>query len=275
MDPMPPRLPDYDALLAISVRGAWDPDAFDLSPDRARWPALPAAVRERLTGLLAGFVVGEEAVAEHLAPFSAASGDPGLRACLDAQVVEEERHAVAARRVWAATAGRAGPGPVPARVPGDRSGPARSAAGASDPAGHAPPALVALFRERLPAVAAEAGADLTGAIALYHGLLEGVVFLAGQRTVRTLADEHGLPGVAGVFARIERDERWHVALGARVLVDAPDGAAVAARLPVEARAAADAWGTLVDDDVADAVVAAVSRRLQAVGLVDRPAAPVA
>ncbi|MDO9410465.1 hypothetical protein, partial [Patulibacter sp.] len=208
-----PRLPTYEALLAISTRGAWDPGAFDLAADRARFPGLPAPVRERLTGLLAGFVVGEEAVAEHLVPFGAGAVDPGLRACLDAQVAEEERHADAARRVWDAVC-------------------------SGDPAAHAPTALVALFRERLPAAAAGAGDDLTGAVALYHGLLEGVVFIAGQRAVRALAEEWGLPGVAGTFARIERDERWHVALGARVLADAADGARVAAALPAEAVGAA-------------------------------------
>jgi ribonucleoside-diphosphate reductase beta chain len=270
---MPPRLPDYDALLAISARGAWDPASFDLAPDRARWPALPESVRARFVGLVAGFVVGEEAVAEHLPPFSAASADPGLRACLDAQAVEEERHADAARRVWAALAG-SGPLPGGPRDARERRGLGGAEVVVPDPAPHAPPALVALFRERLPAAAAAAGEDLTGAVALYHGLLEGVVFLAGQRAVRALAEEHGLTGVAGVFARIERDERWHVALGARVLVDAPDGATVAARLPSEARAAADAWGRLVDEGVRDAVVAAVTRRLHATGLLERPTAPV-
>jgi ribonucleoside-diphosphate reductase beta chain len=241
---MPPRLPDYDALLAISARGAWDPGAIDLAPDRDRHAGLPVDVRRRLTGLLAGFVVGEEAVAEHLVPFADGTGDPGLRACLDAQVVEEERHAVAARRVW-------------------------DAVGVGDPADHAPPALVALFRERLPAAAATAGEHLTGAVALYHGLLEGVVFIAGQRAVRALAAEWDLPGIADTFTRIERDERWHVALGARVLVEAPDGAAVAAALPAEAEAAAAVWGPLVDEDVRAAVAAGVTRRLRAVGLLDR------
>lgn len=240
------RLPTYDALLAISARGAWDPAAFDVAADRERWDALPAAVRDRLRGLLAGFVVGEEAVAEHLVPFRGATDDDGLSACLAAQVVEEERHALAALRAWDALAG-------------------------GRPEADAPPALVALFRERLPQVAADAGADLTGAVALYHGLLEGVVFLAGQRTVRALADEWALPGLAGTFGRIERDERWHIALGARVLVDAEDGAAVAARLPAEARAAADTWGPLVDRAVRDDVVRGVTRRLQAVGLLPRGA----
>jgi ribonucleoside-diphosphate reductase beta chain len=246
---VPARLPDYDALLAVSARGAWDPEAFDLGPDAARLPALPEDVRGRLTGLLAGFVVGEEAVAEHLVPFGDAAGVPGLRACLAAQVAEEERHAVAARRAWAALAPRTG-------------------GIADDPAAHAPQALVALFAERLPAAAARAGADLTGAVALYHGLLEGVVFVAGQRTVRALAEEWALPGLGATFARIERDERWHVALGARVLVDAAEGPSVARRLAADAQEAAEAWGPLVDDDVRGSVVYAVGRRLRAVGLLE-------
>lgn len=260
IDGVTSRLPTYEALLAISARGAWEPAAFDLAADRDRLDALPGPVRDRLRGLLAGFVVGEEAVAEHLAPFHGAAADPGLAACLRAQVVEEERHAVAARRAWDALGadGR----------PADTRRPA--AARRHDPAAVAPAPLVALFRERLPAVAAEARADLTGAVALYHGLLEGVVFLAGQRAVRALADAWELPALAGTFGRIERDERWHVALGARVLVDAQDGAAVAARLPVQARAAADAWGPLVDEAVRDDVVRGVTRRLQAVGLLPRP-----
>lgn len=242
------RLPGYETLLAISARGAWDPEAFDLAADAERWAGLPADVRDRLTALVASFVVGEEAVAAHLSPFVAAAASPGLRACLAAQTAEEERHAVAARRVWAALGPRVG-----GRV--------------TDPAEFAPADLVALFAERLPAAAARAGDDLTGAVALYHGLLEGVVFLAGQRAVRTLAGAWDLPGLAGTFARIERDERWHVALGARVLVDAPDGAATARRLVDAAPDAVAAWGPLVDAEVREAVVAAVGRRLRAVALV--------
>jgi ribonucleoside-diphosphate reductase beta chain len=249
---MASRLPDLDALLAISARGAWDPDAVDLRADRERWDALPDDVRDRLRGLLAGFVVGEEAVAEHLVPFQDATASPGLRACLAAQVVEEERHAYACVRAWRAMT-TDGDGVVP------------------DPADDAPSALVGLFRDRLPAVAAAAGEDLTGAVALYHGLLEGVVFLAGQRTVRALAEEWALPGLLETFARIERDERWHVALGARVLVDAVDGGSVAARLTTEAEEAAASWGPLVDDEVRRATADGVTRRLRAVGLVGRPA----
>lgn len=248
------RIPDYDALLAISARGAWDPEAFDLTADLARWPELPSDVRGRVLGLLAAFLVGEEAVAEHLAPFQAAAVDPALRSCLLAQRTEEERHAVAVARIWTAVAG-----PNEA----DLAGAAR----------RAPADLVALFADDLPRVAAAAGTDLSGAIALYHGLIEGVVFLAGQTAMRQLADEWGLTAIGGTFSRIERDERWHVTLGVRTLVDAIDGHAVAETLPARARAAADAWGPLVGEATKDDAVALVSRRLTAAGLLAVEAPP--
>ena len=248
-------IPDYDALLAISARGVWEPAAFDLAADRPQFEALSSAVQEQLLGLFAAFLVGEEAVAEHLVPFEGAAVDPALRACLQAQQVEEVRHADATMRVWTAFA--------------DPSEPPLTAA-----ARRAPDALVALFAEELPRSAATAATDLTSAIALYHGLLEGVVFLAGQTAVRELAERWGLPAVAGIFGRIERDERWHVTLGVRALVDAPDGAAIAAGLPSRARAAADSWGPLVDDATKDAAVELVTRRLTAAGLLAAPAATI-
>lgn len=245
-------IPEYDALLAISARGAWDPSAFDLTPDVSRLATLPAGVRERFLGLFSAFLVGEDAVAEHLVPFEGAAVDPELRACLEAQRVEEVRHADATARIWAAFAD-----------PED--------AGIAGAARYAPAPLVALFAEELPRTAAAAFTDLTNAIALYHGLLEGVVFLAGQTTVRELAEQWELPAVAGMFGRIERDERWHVTLGVRALVDASDGPAIAAGLPARARAAADSWGTLVDDATKDDAVALVSRRLTTAGLLGTPA----
>ena len=54
----------------IVARLQWSPEAIDLAPTRARWAELPDERRERLTTLLAGFCVAEDAVAEQLTPFA-------------------------------------------------------------------------------------------------------------------------------------------------------------------------------------------------------------
>src|SRR6187431_3684030 len=57
----------------IVARLQWNAMAIDLAPDARAWPELPAERRERLTTLLAGFCVAEDAVAEELTPFSDAA----------------------------------------------------------------------------------------------------------------------------------------------------------------------------------------------------------
>jgi ribonucleoside-diphosphate reductase beta chain len=46
------------------ARLQWDARAIDLAPDARAWPRLPAERRRRLSTLLAGFRVAEDAVAE-------------------------------------------------------------------------------------------------------------------------------------------------------------------------------------------------------------------
>ncbi|MGE4424909.1 MAG: hypothetical protein AB7G37_00490 [Solirubrobacteraceae bacterium] len=238
------RLPTYERLLAIAARGPWDPHAVDLSVDRDRIDAVAAGDRERLRGLVAGFVVAEDAVAEHLASFAPVAGDRGRAACLRAQGRDEDVHAAATRRLWAA-------------VGDDR-----------DPADLVPDAFRVLFRERLPAVAAAVGhgLPLADAVGLYHGLLEGVVFLAGQDALLDLADAHDLPGTAGIIRRIQKDERWHVSLGMRALCDLPDEERVASALHQQAPSAVAAWGHLVPQATGDAVLHALERRLRILGM---------
>ena len=62
-----PRLSTYSQIVA---KLQWEPDVIDLTPDARAWPELPDERRRRLTTLLAGFRVAEDAVAEHLTPFA-------------------------------------------------------------------------------------------------------------------------------------------------------------------------------------------------------------
>ena len=71
-------------------------------------------------------------------------------------------------------------------------------------------------------MAAELADGRTGlgeGVSLYHMLLEGVVFDAGQAALLEELDDGVLPGVREGVERVERDERWHVGFGLRCLVE--------------------------------------------------------
>src|SRR5690349_16612481 len=69
------RFGRLDSVSHIVARLQRDPTVVDLAPDGRAWPEWPKARRERVTTLLAGFCVAEEAVAEHLNPFTGATSD--------------------------------------------------------------------------------------------------------------------------------------------------------------------------------------------------------
>ena len=204
-----PRLATYSGIVA---KLQWDAAAIDLAPDARGWPALPDERRERLTTLLAGFCVAEDAVAEHLTPFADAAED------LDSMMMwifflqrrDEDRHALFFDRVAAEVLG----------LPGDT--PAQRRAAARE---HVPQALLELFEVRLPAIAAELAAGRAGildGVRLYHMVLEGAVFSAGQRALLDDLADDVLPGIREGVARVELDERWHVGFGVRCLTEAQE-----------------------------------------------------
>src|SRR3954449_13361530 len=159
----------------IVARLQWNPMAIDLTEDARAWPELPDERRERLMSLLAGFCVAEDAVAVQLTPFADAARGATLASqeSLMAWVFflqrrDEQRHARLFDRIGAEVLG------LPGDTPADRRAAARE---------HVTPAMLDLFEERLPAMAAELAegrAGLDEGVSLYHLLLEGVVFDAGQ-----------------------------------------------------------------------------------------------
>jgi ribonucleoside-diphosphate reductase beta chain len=221
----------YEHFLGLASRLQWDDAAIDLRPDAAAWP--DHGDRERLLPLIAGFCVGEASVAEWLAPFAAAA-TPAAAACFRAQERDEQRHARFFARV------------------------AREVAGAS-PEGlraHLSPEFLALFEVRLPQAAA---GELGAAVGLYHMVLEGVVFTAGQLALLELLDDR-LPGLRAGTELVLRDERWHVGFGTRCLQDAGVGPEAEAAILAEGERAAVLWAP----DQAERVVATLRRRLGAV-----------
>jgi ribonucleoside-diphosphate reductase beta chain len=250
-----PRLSTYSQIVA---RLQWEPAAIDLAADARTWPELPAERRRRLTTLLAGFRVAEDAVAEHLRPFAdvAEHVDTMMMWIFFLQRRDEDRHALFFDRVAAEVL----------RLPGDT--PAERCAAARE---HVPSALLELFEVRLPALAAELAAGRTGildGIRLYHMVLEGAVFSAGQRALLDDLADGALPGIREGVEHVERDERWHVGFGVRCLTEAQDPEVLLDHVLARATEAAAAWGDAVPVAMRESAVALCRRRLSVAGLAE-------
>ena len=251
----------------LVARLHWNPMAIDLAPDARAWPELPAERRDRLMTLLAGFCVAEEAVAEQLTPFADAAREAKLASqeSLMAWVFflqrrDEQRHARLFDRIGDEVLGLAG------ATPAERRAAARA---------HVTPALLELFEQRLPATAAELAngeRGLAEGVSLYHMLLEGVVFDAGQQALLDELADCDLPGVRAGVERVERDERWHVGFGLRCLIETQPSADVIGELLAQAEEAAAAWGDAVPAATREHSASKVARRLQAAGLIKSRAA---
>jgi ribonucleoside-diphosphate reductase beta chain len=251
----------------LVARLQWNPMAIDLTRDAREWQELSAERRRRLMTLLAGFCVAEDAVAEHLTPFSDAAREATLASqeSLMAWVFflqrrDEQRHALLFDRIGAEVLG----------LPGATAPERRAAAQA-----HLPAAFLDLFEERLPAMAAELAAGRSGlseGVSLYHMLLEGVVFDAGQHALLDDLADGALPGVREGVERVERDERWHVGFGLRCLIETKPSAAILEDLLERAEEAAAAWGDVVPAAVREQTAHKVAHRLHAARLIATPAA---
>jgi ribonucleoside-diphosphate reductase beta chain len=248
----------------IVARLQWDPMAIDLAADARAWPGFPAERRRRLTTLLAGFCVAEDAVAEHIEPFADAAREATLASheSLVAWVFylqrrDEVRHALLFDRISVEVLG------LPGATPAERRAAARA---------HVPPAVLELFEVRLPALAAELAAGRAGlgeGVGLYHMLLEGIVFDAGQRALLDDLADGALPGVREGVARIELDERWHIGFGLRCLIEAQPSPDLLDDLLVRAEVAAAAWGDAVPPATRERVAHSCAHRLSAAGLIER------
>jgi ribonucleoside-diphosphate reductase beta chain len=250
----------------LVARLQWNPAAIDVAPDAREWQELPADRRGRLMTLLAGFCVAEDAVAEQLTPFADAAREATLvsQESLMAWVFflqrrDEQRHA----RLFDRIAGEV------LELPGADAVERRAAARA-----HVPPAFLELFEERLPAMAAELAAARTGlseGVALYHMLLEGVVFDAGQYALLDDLADGALPGVRDGIERVERDERWHVGFGLRCLIETQPSTDFLDDLLERAGEAAEAWGDAVPAAMREHSARKVPHRLHAAQLIKSPA----
>jgi ribonucleoside-diphosphate reductase beta chain len=245
------------------ARLQWDARAIDLAPDARAWPTLPAERRRRLTTLLAGFHVGEGAVSQHIEPFADAARDASLASTESLvawvfflQVRDEARHALLFDRIAAEVLG------VPGASPEERRAAARA---------HVPDAVLELFEVRLPEMAAELAAGRTGlgeGVSLYHMVLEGSVFVAGQQALLDDLADGALPGVREGVTRVELDERWHIGFGLRCLIETEPSQDLLDELLARAEDAAAAWGDAVPAATRERVADMCHHRLSAVHLIE-------
>jgi ribonucleoside-diphosphate reductase beta chain len=253
-----PRLATYSQIVA---RLQWDATAINLARDVRVWPELPDDRRQRLTTLLTGFRVAEDAVAEHLVPFAerAEHVDTMMMWLFFLQRRDEDRHAQLFDRIAAEVL----------RLPGETPDERREAARA-----FVPDAFLELFEVRLPAMAAELGAghaEILDGVGLYHMVLEGIVFGAGQRALLEELADGALPGIREGVERVERDERWHVGFGLRCLT-VGQRADILDEVVERAADAAALWGDAVPNDIRNESVLLSRRRLAIARGVEAPTA---
>jgi ribonucleoside-diphosphate reductase beta chain len=244
------RWPNFFSRLVAKLQ--WDANAIDLGPDAQAWLELPDERRKRLTTLLAGFRIADDAVSEHLEPFGAAANDSLVAWVIYLQRRDEQRHATFFDRVAAEVLG----------LPGDTKEDRRAAARQL-----APPGILELFEERLPAMAAELAdgrLGLSDGMALYHMTLEGMVLSAGQRALLVESEGAALAGVHEGVRRVELDERWHIGFGLRCLIDARPSRELIDAILAEAEDCAAAWGDALPDEIRDMIVPMARRRLAVV-----------
>jgi ribonucleoside-diphosphate reductase beta chain len=251
----------------VAARKQWDAAAIDFSLDVGAWPDLADERRHRLTTLLAGFCVAEDAVAEQITPFADAVRRENLASqeslvawTFSLQRRDEERHARLFDRIAAEVL----------RLPGETPDERREAARE-----YAPPGILELFEEQLTTMGADLAAGqarLGEGVSLYHMLLEGVVFNAG--TIALLDDlaDGALPGVREGAERIERDERWHVGFGLRCLIETQPSQERIDELVARAGAAAAAWGDAVPAAIREFSARTCAHRLHVSGFTETRAA---
>jgi ribonucleoside-diphosphate reductase beta chain len=241
------RWPNFFSRLVAKLQ--WDENAIDLGPDAEAWGGLPDERREMLTKLLAGFRIADDAVSQHLVPFGPAAKNSLVAWVIYLQRRDEERHARFFDRVAAEVLG----------LPGDTKEERRLAAREL-----APPGMLELFEEQLPAMAAEmakGNVDLSEGMALYHMTLEGMVLAAGQKALLVDLADGVMPGVRTGVEKVELDERWHIGFGLRCLIDAQPSPELLDEILSRAEEAAEAWGDALPSGIRNMIVPMARRRL--------------
>jgi ribonucleoside-diphosphate reductase beta chain len=242
------RWPNFFSRVVAKLQ--WDDAAIDLAPDAEAFREMPDERRDRLTKLLAGFRIADDAVSVHLEPFGPAANNSLVAWVMYLQRRDEQRHARFFDRVAAEVL----------KLPGETKDERGAAARELAPAG-----IIELFEEQLPTMSAEMAAGAIGfseGLALYHMTLEGMVLSAGQRALLEDLADGAMPGVRKGVYHVELDERWHIGFGLRCLLDKQPSTELLDAIMARAEDAAAAWGDALPDEIRDMIVPMARRRLR-------------
>jgi hypothetical protein len=200
----------YEDLYARWERGNWRATEIDFTEDRRQWhEVLTPHERRAALWSYAMFFVGEDAVADDLAPFIDAAPRSEQKYFLCTQQVDEARHAVFFKRFMHEVVGR-----------GDGS----IAGGLSA----VEPELTWGFRRtfaKLDEITGELRRDrsavaLARAVTMYHVVVEALLAQPGQHFISDyLARRDLLPGFREGMRLVALDEQRHIGFGVKLLHD--------------------------------------------------------
>jgi len=230
LDPLIPDLQEAPLQLFDRwERQQWTLAEIDPAGDRSAWLGLRPFARRELREAMDGFLVGEAAVTDTLAPIVQAAPTIDERMFLTTQQVDEARHTLFFARYLAGVEGESRPRLNTATTSESLAGLLEVALGeATTRVRRAPEDLDSWYR----------------AVVIYHLLIEGVLAVSGMRSL--LAAVRGLdalPALEQGLTNVARDESRHIGFGVVALrrgSEAGHGQAIAAALgefvPIAVRA---------------------------------------
>ena len=205
------HLPTYRELYYRWERQQWKAQDIDFAPDRAQWQAMSAEEqRMRLFGLSA-FFKGEECVTNTLAPYIIAMPDDEMRIFVTTQLVDEARHTVFFSRFFSEALG----------IDYGRLEETLSVV-SQNMNSDLRYILVDALNDVSDRIRREPThmAQLIEGVTLYHVVIEGMMALAGQRSMlETYRQTNVFPAFRGGFTAVARDESRHVVFGVKFLRD--------------------------------------------------------
>jgi ribonucleoside-diphosphate reductase beta chain len=200
------KLLDYRELYMLWERQQWQTQELDFSRDREDWQERidPEERFQRMYGL-SSFFIGEQRVAEELAPIMRAVPTEEQRIFLCTQIADEARHVRFFERFYREVGVLESEG---------------LAEMLEETSKHLNDNFGRLFDEMLKkrtdrlAVEPEDAEALVEAVTLYHMVIEGMLALTGQHFIMDYNEREGtLPAFVEGFQNVARDEHRHVAFG--------------------------------------------------------------